>query len=67
MSEALKAWRKQQADKEGVPALHVVSNKVLPDMAAARPGSRDALSNVPGIGSGKLRKYGTAMLRMVGP
>lgn len=63
--QALKAWRKQQADKEGMRAFHVLSNKVLLAVAAARPGSKEALSNVPGIGPGKLEKYGAAMLQVV--
>lgn len=62
--EALKAWRKQQADKEGVRAFHVLSNKVLLAVAAARPRSKDALSGVPGIGPAKLEKYGAAVLRI---
>lgn len=62
--EALKAWRKQQADKEGVRAFHVLSNKVLIAVAAANPRSKDALAGVPGIGPAKLEKYGAAVLRI---
>jgi len=64
--EALKAWRKQQADAEKVRAFHVLSNKVLIAIAAARPRTKDALLNVPGIGPGKLEKYGAAILRAAG-
>lgn len=63
---ALKAWRKQQADKEGVRAFHVLSNKTLLAVAAARPGSEAALASVAGIGPRILARYAVPILRALG-
>ncbi len=59
---ALKAWRKQQATTEKVRAFRVLSDRVLEAIAAAKPESRAALLEVPGIGPQKLAAYGDAIL-----
>lgn len=62
---ALKAWRKQQAASEKVRAFRVLSDRVLEAIAGAKPKSRDALLEVPGIGPQKLAAYGDAILRVL--
>ncbi len=62
---ALKAWRKQQAAREKVRAFRVLSDRVLEAIAGAKPKSRDALLEVPGIGPQKLAAYGDAILRVL--
>ena len=63
--EALKGWRRQQADKEGVRAFHVFSNRVLDLIARKRPRTVDELLSVPGVGAQKQKKYGSAILLIV--
>ncbi|MHB1193005.1 MAG: RecQ family ATP-dependent DNA helicase [Longimicrobiales bacterium] len=60
--ERLRALRKELADRQGVPAYIVFSDKVLREMAARRPGSPQALLDVPGVGPAKLDRYGPAFL-----
>ncbi len=62
---ALKTWRKQQADTMGVPAFHVLSNRVLEAIATRRPRTEDELLEVPGIGPGKLEKYGALIQEVI--
>ncbi|CAG0998182.1 ATP-dependent DNA helicase RecQ [Planctomycetaceae bacterium] len=62
---ALKNWRKQQAAQEKVRAFRVLSDRVLEAIAGAKPKSRDALLEVPGIGPQKLEAYGDAILRVL--
>ncbi|CAG0931978.1 partial ATP-dependent DNA helicase RecQ, partial [Planctomycetaceae bacterium] len=62
---ALKVWRKQQAATEKVRAFRVLSDRVLEAIAAAKPASRDALLEVPGIGPQKLAAYGDAILSVL--
>ncbi len=59
---ALKVWRKQQADKEGVAAFRVFGNRVLEAIAEATPRTREELLQVPGIGPAKLSAYADGVL-----
>jgi superfamily II DNA helicase RecQ len=60
--EALKQWRKQQAERENVRAFHVFSNRVLDMIARHKPRNEHELLSVPGIGEQKLKKYGEGVL-----
>ncbi len=60
--ERLRALRKELADRQGVPAYIVFSDKVLREMASRRPGTPAALLDLPGVGPAKLERYGRAFL-----
>ncbi|HEU5483728.1 MAG TPA: ATP-dependent DNA helicase UvrD2 [Microlunatus sp.] len=61
----LKEWRKQQAAEEKVPAFCVFTDATLVAVAEARPGSEQELIKVPGLGPGKLSKYGEQVLAIL--
>jgi ATP-dependent DNA helicase RecQ len=63
--EALRAKRRQLADKEGVPAFLVFSDVVLRALAQMRPQSLDAMRQISGIGEVKLANYGAAFLEVL--
>ncbi len=63
--EALRAWRKREAEIQGVPAYVIFHNDTLAAIAAARPDDLGALAMIPGVGSSKLDRYGDAVLRVV--
>jgi ATP-dependent DNA helicase RecQ len=63
--EALRQWRKAEADSADVPAFVVLHDSTLHAIAAARPRDRHALASVPGIGSAKLERYGEGILAVV--
>jgi ATP-dependent DNA helicase RecQ len=62
----LRIVRKELADRQGVPAYIVFSDKVLREMAARRPASPGQLLAVSGVGPAKLERYGEAFLDAIG-
>jgi ATP-dependent DNA helicase RecQ len=63
--DALRAWRKGEAEQQGVPAYVIFHNAVLDAIAAARPRDAEDLAMVPGVGRNKLERYADAVLRLV--
>jgi len=59
----LRAWRNEQARNDGVPPYVLFTNAELVRVVLARPASTSALGAVEGIGPGKVRRYGEAILR----
>jgi ATP-dependent DNA helicase RecQ len=62
---ALRRWRRQEAARRGVPAYVVLHDATLEALAAARPGSLAALSQIAGIGPNKLAAYGPVLLKLL--
>jgi len=58
----LKSWRNERARADGVPPYILFTNAELARIVAARPQSATALSAIDGLGPGKVRRYGEAML-----
>jgi len=64
--ERLRAWRKQRADQESVPAFVVFTDATLQLIAEQRPSSAAELLRISGVGPAKLERYGDALLEVVG-
>jgi ATP-dependent DNA helicase RecQ len=62
---ALRAWRLDEARRQELPPYVIFHDATLIEVARRRPTSRDALSDIPGIGRSKLERYGTALLAVV--
>ena len=62
---ALRAWRLGIAREHGVPAFVVFHDATLEAIAALKPGTREALRGVSGVGEKKLERYGEALLEVV--
>jgi DNA helicase-2/ATP-dependent DNA helicase PcrA len=60
--EALRAWRREQAAEEEVPAYCVFTDATMTALAEMRPSDASELVRVPGIGKGKIDKYGDQIL-----
>ncbi|MFL6293249.1 MAG: HRDC domain-containing protein, partial [Thermoanaerobaculia bacterium] len=60
--DALKAWRRAEAQKRRVPAFRILTDRALNALAADRPRSEVDLLNVPGIGPTIVAKYGRELL-----
>lgn len=60
--ERLRALRRRLAAAHGVPACAVFSDATLAAMAALRPGTREELLRVFGVGHAKLTRWGNAFL-----
>ncbi len=64
--DALRAWRRAEAARQGLPPYVIFHDQTLADIAVARPRNRDALADINGVGAGKLDRYGAAVLAVVG-
>ncbi len=64
--DRLKAWRRETAAADGVPAYVILHDRVLRDIARRRPASAAELAAIAGIGENKLRRFAAALLALVG-
>jgi DNA helicase-2/ATP-dependent DNA helicase PcrA len=60
--EALRAWRRARAADEKLPAYCVFTDATMTALAEIKPADAAALVRVPGIGAGKVDKYGEEIL-----
>ena len=65
--QSLRELRKSIADRQGVPAYVVFSDKTLRAMAEGRPSTQEELLAISGVGALKLERYGEAFLEAVRP
>jgi len=63
--QSLRELRKSIADRQGVPAYIVFSDKTLRAMAEGRPSTQQEFLAVSGVGPLKLERYGNAFLEAV--
>lgn len=66
LAERLRAWRRERAGDDGVPAYVVFSDRTLRDLAGRRPTSPAELLAVHGFGPTKVTRYGADVLRVIG-
>lgn len=64
--EALRALRKQIADKERVPPFTIFHDSTLREMCELLPQTEGAMLAVKGLGEVKLRKYGRVFMACIG-
>ena len=62
---ALKAKRRALAENAGVPAYIIFTDKTLVEMAQRRPVNLDEISQINGVGTKKLEKFGTIFLAVI--
>jgi ATP-dependent DNA helicase RecQ len=63
--EALRAWRREEAQRQAVPPYVIFHDRTLAEVASIRPRSPAALARIGGVGQGKLDRYGAAVLALV--
>ena len=63
--DELRAWRRAEAARQGLPPYVIFHDQTLADIAVARPATREELSAINGVGVGKLDRYGAAVLEVV--
>lgn len=64
--EALRAWRKSEAEAASVPAFVVFTDATLMAIAEERPATLADLAGISGVGRAKLERYGEAVLGVLG-
>jgi DNA helicase-2/ATP-dependent DNA helicase PcrA len=62
---ALRSWRRERSQADGVPAYVVINDRHLVGIAERRPTDRRALAACPGIGPAKLAAYGDELISLV--
>ena len=60
--KALKAWRRERARRDEVPAFVVFHDSTLEEIARQRPKELWQLANVSGVGPTKLERYGDEVI-----
>ena len=60
--ERLKAWRRDEARTQSVPAYVILHDATLAEIARRKPASLAELAGVGGIGTKKLARYGDALM-----
>jgi ATP-dependent DNA helicase RecQ len=63
--EALREYRREQAEAQGVPPYVILHDKTLQAISRERPDSRERLSRIIGIGARKLDLHGDDLLSIV--
>ncbi len=63
--ERLRAWRRDEARRQGVPPYVIFNDRTLTDLARERPATPEALARIGGVGQVKLSRYGDAVLRIL--
>ena len=63
--QALRQKRLEIARTQNLPPYVIFHDKTLIELAAARPGSRAEMAQVPGVGETKLDRYGPAFLAVI--
>jgi ATP-dependent DNA helicase RecQ len=65
--ERLRAWRRIEANRAGVPPYFIFKEDDLRAIARACPGTLEELGRVPGVGPRRLENYGEALLALLRP
>jgi ATP-dependent DNA helicase RecQ len=63
--EALRKWRRAEAEERGVPPYVIFGDRTLRELARVQPGTLTELRDVYGIGDAKLEAFGKALLEIV--
>ena len=58
-------WRRDKAREQNLSAFLILTNKTLWAISDAAPTSQAALMDVPGMGPGRMEKYGEEILALV--
>jgi ATP-dependent DNA helicase RecQ len=61
----LRAWRLAEARQQKLPPYVIFHDATLIEIARRRPASLAALAQIPGIGEGRLKRYGSAIIAAV--
>jgi len=63
--EALRKWRRAEAEERGVPPYVIFGDRTLRELARVQPSTLTELRDVYGIGDAKLEAFGSALIELV--
>jgi DNA topoisomerase-3 len=65
LEEALRKWRRGEAQRRGVPPFRIFSDQALSAIASRRPSTAAELLAIPGMGISNVEKYGAQLYRLL--
>ncbi|HEY3835445.1 MAG TPA: DNA topoisomerase 3 [Bryobacteraceae bacterium] len=65
LEDALRSWRLKEAQRLGIPAFRILTDRTLHAIAATRPMTASELLAIPGIGIATVEKYGHHLYRIL--
>lgn len=63
--QRLREWRKETAERDGIPVFLIATNSQLTEIIKQTPHSLDALRQIRGFGKKKLTRYGTQIVELL--
>lgn len=63
--QRLREWRKETAEKEGIPAYIIANNSQIAEVVMRAPRSLEALRQIHGFGKKKVERYGKTILEII--
>jgi ATP-dependent DNA helicase RecQ len=63
--EALRKWRRAEAEERGVPPYVIFGDRTLREVARVQPSTLAELREIYGIGEAKLEAFGRALIELV--
>jgi len=65
LDERLRAWRKAESEKMGLPQFFVLGTTALRSLVIERPRTLKELMGIQGIGQEKVDRYGAGILEVL--
>ncbi|MFT9258823.1 MAG: DNA helicase RecQ [Acetobacter sp.] len=62
---ALRKWRREEAQEQEIPPYVIFHDSVLRDIAQEKPDDLESLGDIKGVGRSKLERYGEAVLAVI--
>lgn len=63
--QALRSWRKEQAQQDNVPAYVIFADRTLRQLVEVRPKSESSLAHIYGMGQSKIERFGEQILTLI--
>lgn len=63
--DRLRVWRKEKAEREGIPVFIIATNSELLDVVRKAPRGLEALGQIKGFGKKKLERHGKEIVDMI--
>ncbi|KWW31667.1 MAG: HRDC domain-containing protein [bacterium P3] len=63
--QLIKAWRREECQRQGVPAFHILTQRTLLSVASAMPRTVAQLRAVSGVGPKTIERYGKVLLDLI--
>ncbi len=62
----LREWRKETAEREGVPVFTIFTNEQLAEIVRNKAANKTELMKIDGIGEGRVTKYSDGIIKVMG-